>query len=136
MKKILSLYTKEMIHPILYKCVQKCVLALTVILLWNRYINHGQLSWMRDGGFAAGLVFLVLAWIAYLRLDGIQFPFSTPGRKKRKHWGTADMVDFVDEHIVTFDELQDDEQLACFLASNLLSGVSFLILSLAGMIWG
>lgn len=37
------------------------------------------------------------------------------------------MIDFVDEHIVTFDELDDEQQLACVLASNLFSGLVFLI---------
>ena len=95
MKKVLSLYTREMIRPIIYKCVNKCAIALVIVLLWDRYISRGALSAVRDGGFAAGLGFFALA--------------------------------FVYEHIVTFDELDDEQQLACVLASNLFSGLVFLI---------
>ena len=42
------------------------------------------------------------------------------------------LKDFVDEHITTFDELDEDEQLFCRLASNLISALIFLIPSLIG----
>lgn len=127
MKKVLSLYSKEMIRPILYKCVNKCSIALVIVLLWDRYVTHGAMPVVRDGGFAAGLVFFALAFLAYLRLDGVKMDRPQKERREKKHFASHDMIDFVDEHIVTFDELDDEQQQACILASNLFSGLVFLI---------
>lgn len=127
MKKVLSLYTREMIRPIIYKCVNKCAIALLIVLLWDRYVSRGALSAVRDGGFAAGLVFFALAFVSYLRLDGVKIARPPKEPRKIRRPGSRDMIDFVDEHIVTLDELDDEQQLACVLASNLFSGLVFLI---------
>ena len=113
--------------------MNKCAIALLIVLLWDRYVSRGTMSVVRDGGFAAGLVFLALAWVAYLRLDGMKLGRPKKERREKKHFATRDMIDFVDEHIVTFDELDDDQQLACILAANLFSGVVFLIPALAAL---
>ena len=133
MKKVLSLYSREMIRPIIYKCVNKCSIALVIVLLWDRYISHGTMPVVRDGCFAAGLVFFALAFRAYLRLDGVKMDRPQKERREKKHFASRDMIDFVDEHIVTFDELDDDQQLACVLASNLFSGLVFLIPALMAL---
>ena len=134
MKKLRDVFTTEMIRPIVYRCVSRCTIALTLLLLWNRYLNQrGQLR-LSDGGFTAGLLFLALAWMAYLRLDGVKFPsFGKPELPKRYH-STRDIVDFVDEHIVSYDELSDEEQLGCDFAVNLISAVIFLIPSLVSIL--
>ena len=134
MKKILSLYTREMIRPIIYKCVNKGSIALVIVLLWDRYISHGTMSVVRDGGFAAGLVFFALAWVTYLRLDGVKIGRVEKPPEKKKHFASADIVDFVDEHIVTLDEMEEDERLACILACNLICGLIFLIPALVAAV--
>ncbi len=48
-------------------------------------------------------------------------------KKKKPVRGSSDMVDFVDEHIVSYSELSDEERTACNLASSLLAGVLFLL---------
>ena len=53
------------IRPVVYKSFQRCVIALTLVLLWDRFVNKGRMPWAVNGCFAAGAVFLALAWLAF-----------------------------------------------------------------------
>lgn len=133
MKKMLSLYKGKgyMIRPTVYKAVEKGAVMLTLILLWDRYLNDGALSAMRDGCFVASICLAGLAWISYLQLDGIKNPLrGRPKEKKKTRFHSRDIIDFVDEHIVSFDELEDEERYACSMCSSLASALLFLIFSL------
>ena len=134
MIKMFSLYKSYMIRPTLYKWVSKSVVMLTLILLWDRYVNNGTLSVWRDGCFIAAIFLFALAWVSYLQLDGIKNPlrgYKKEKKKPRRH--TGDIADYADEHIVSFDELDDDERTACSMGSSMLSGLLFLILSLVAL---
>ncbi len=130
MKKLISLYETYMIRPILYRTVTKAAFALTAMLLWNRYLNEGgKFQVFRDAGLLAGVFLVGMAWFSYLRLDGMTVHHLLEERKRKPKpvRGTSDMVDFVDEHIVSFAELSEEERTACNLASSLLAGLLFLI---------
>lgn len=50
MNKKGSLFKTYMIRPVLYKCVTRAALAVTALLLWDRFINTaGRFSLLRDG---------------------------------------------------------------------------------------
>lgn len=103
-----SLYHSYMIRPILYKCVTRAALAVTALLLWDRYVNTaGRFSLLRDGCVVAGILFFCLAWFSYLRLDGVMVHHMFEERKKKKpvRRGYTDIVDFADEHIISYEEL-------------------------------
>ena len=120
-----------MVRPILYKSVTRCSIALAVILLWDRFIDS-SLHAFRDAGAVAAIFLFMMSWFSYLKLDGMKVHFMMEDKlkkKPKKHWKTS-MIDFVDEHIVTFDELNEEEQTACLMASNLISGLVFLIVSM------
>ena len=123
-----------------YEWIQALVCSvLTVVLLWDRYVNKGLLPVGRDGCFVAALFLFGLAWLNYLRLDGLEVPhLLSRGKKKEKKRRrlTGDIADFADEHIVPFDELSEEEQLACSMAANLSSGLIFLIPALIGVLKG
>lgn len=132
MKKILSIYRSYMIHPIIYMCLSRCVLALFVLLFWDRFVNNGTFSLIRDGCLVVGLIMMLLSWFAYLSLKGVarpklKLPFLDPEKRRRRYLGRADIVDFADEHIVSFDELEPDEKSACILAADLIGGLLFFI---------
>ena len=134
MKRIIKIFKPYMVRPIIYKCVTRCSIALVFILLWDMFINS-SLSPVRDACFMAGLVFFMLAWFAYLKLDGLRVHFLGEDMLKKKpkkkiHW-TKSIVDFVDEHVVTFEELTEEEQTAALMACNLLGSLIFLLVSLA-----
>lgn len=135
MIKMFSLYKSYMIRPTLYKCVSKSVIMVTLILLWDRYVNHGVLAVWRDGCFSAALFLFALAWVSYLQLDGVRNPLRGNAKEKKKtRRHTGDIADYADEHIVSFDELDDDERTACSMGSSLLAGLLFLIPSLVALL--
>ena len=50
-------------------------------------------------------------------------------RKEKKHV-KKDIADFVDEKIVSFDELEEEEKVVVNLLSNFISGLIFVLISL------
>ena len=82
MKKMLSLFSAIMIRPTIYRAVTKCAVMLTVVLLWDRYVNKGLLPVGRDGCFVAALILFGLAWLNYLRLDGLEVPHLLTGKNR------------------------------------------------------
>lgn len=139
MKKLLAIYKPYMVRPILYQCVTRCAVALAAVLVWDRFVPSVLLA-VRDGCMAAGAVLLMMAWFLYLRLDGMTVHHMLEGRKKKRKKSRriagGDIADYMDEHIVSFDELGEEEQTACLLAADLLAALLFLIASLSAMAFG
>ena len=66
-----------------YEWIQALVCSvLTVVLLWDRYVNKGLLPVGRDGCFVAALFLFGLAWLNYLRLDGLEVPHLLTGKNR------------------------------------------------------
>lgn len=131
MKKIIEIFKGYMIRPIIYKSITRCSIAIVIMLLWERFVES-ELYALRDGGVVAAFVLFMFGWFSYLKLDGVKINIASKEKKEKKtkrRW-QASIVDFADEHIVTFDELTDEEQTACLMAANLLSGCLFLIISI------
>ena len=81
-----------------------------------------------------GVVLLAWAWVNYLRLDGVTIhhlgeEFKDMGKKKKFH-STKSIVDFADERIVSFEELEPEERTYCSMLSNLILGGALLIIGL------
>lgn len=131
--KIIKKYKKVFIRPILYRSVAWGSIALAAALCWNRFINVDNfLSMGRDAFLVVSVVFWVLGWFEYLKADGVKVPGVRirPEKRKPKRHGYGDMIDFADEHITTFDELSAEEQNLCRLATDVILGILFLLLSL------
>lgn len=133
MKFIKRWYKDYMIRPILYKMVTKVSVGLAAALLWDRFVNVNNMFSMMEFAFlAVGLVMMAAAWFQYLKLDGMKLPEvpkkiqEMAAERKNRH-KERDIVDFVDEKIISFDELEEEEQVACNLASDFLGGLIFLI---------
>lgn len=139
MKKIKEIYQPYMLRPIIYKAVTRFSIGLCVALLWDRFVNVQKYYSMTESCFfVVGLYLLLMAWLCYLRLDGVNPHFDVLFRKmphNRKRHRSRDIVDFVDEKIVAFDELGDEEQIVATLGSNLLAGLCFLVLSLLALLF-
>lgn len=137
MKKWFTKNRSYMVRPILYKSVFRAAIALVVLLLWNRYVaasDRTGLLLLRDGCMTAGILFLGFAWFSYLRLDGFLAGWKSgrsqnEQKKKKPKRGNSDIVDFADEHIVSFDELGEEERSACSLAANLVCAVGYLLVA-------
>ena len=136
-KKIKSIFKEYMIRPLVYKTVTKCSIVLVICLLWNRFINTSKtMSMTEDVFFIVGMIFALFSWFQYLRLDGfsvhhlLEEKEKTPTKKHVK----KDIVDFVDEKIISFHELDDDERVVVVMFSNLISGLIFVMISLVALI--
>ena len=83
------------------------------------------------GFFVMGVLLFVLAWFSYLGLDGLEAPVAhlkiLNKKQKSSRKRTNDMIDYVEEDVVTLDELSDEDRHVCKLISNFLSGAIFFI---------
>ena len=70
MKQLFSVWKPYMIRPVLYKCIARAALALTILLLWDRWANGaGRLSLLRDGCLVTGIWFSGF-WMVFLSQAG------------------------------------------------------------------
>ena len=126
-------FQRYMIRPVIYQCFTRLIYALTIVLLWNQFVNRGgvPLSW---GFVVAVLAYAALAWMAVLRLDGIRAPrFDRKlfRRKKRpERFSAGDIADYLDHKPVSFEELEPEEMDACLVISNAVTAAIFLIASI------
>lgn len=118
-----------MIRPLIYRTFTRFVVGLTLILLWNRFINTSSLLTVTGHGFFfMGAVFLAWSWFSFLRLDGVKITQMKPREDNpwRKRRAAKAMADFVDTE-VAFDGMDDrDLHIAGFFA-NILTGLCFII---------
>ena len=134
MKKLISMYQKYMFRPILYKSVTRVSVVAVLMLLWDRYVSDGKFTMWQAPALLLGVVLLAWAWVNYLRLDGVTVhrlgeEFKDMGKKKKLH-ATKSIVDFADERIISFEELEPEERIYCSMLSNLILGAALLIISL------
>lgn len=127
MKKLTSMYKRYMFHPILYKTVTRTSIVAVLMLLWQRYVSDGTFTIWEAPGFLCGVVLLIWAWVDYLRLDGVTIhhlleEFKGMGKRQKKIHSTRSIIDYADEKIVSFEELEPEERTYCSLLSNLVLG--------------
>ena len=128
-------FFRGMVRPIVYQTFTRSVIALTICLAYDRVVNLWQNQPSRLGWalIVAGVFYAVMAWMAYLRLDGIHTPTFDRKLFLRKKgpviMSYGDMIDHVDDEIIPFDELEPDEKDICLLLSNLICAAIFLIAS-------
>lgn len=134
-KKIIGIFQPYMIRPTVYQCATKISVALVLALLWNRFINvEGMFSIVRDAFLVAGVFFLMLAWFQYLRLDGLKVSRTSKEERKKKRHITKDIVDFADEKIISFAELDDEERIVCRLMGDVVCGLLFFLPALIALL--
>ena len=129
-------FNRTMIRPLIYQIFTRTVVALTAILIVREFSGPEDgrrvLPW---GCMAAAGVYLLLAWVAWLRLDGARLPALDHRlfRFKRRNdpFASAGMADHIDDMPVSFEELEPEERDACLLAGNLVAAAIFAV---AGML--
>ena len=122
-----------MTRPVVYKTFTRFVYALLLSLLWDRFINDGYMTKMHAFLFF-GVFYALMAWLSFLKLDGLRIPSlmdfmtsSLPHRRPERSYG--DMSDYIDENVVSFDELEDEEKVVCILFADIICCAIYLILS-------
>ena len=131
-RRIRSSFSREMIRPLIYKFFTRGFLALFAAQLVHFFAPA-------DSGFASfsnlslglGFLFLLFSFLAWLRLDGLKIPMLKLPRMKRKDppFLAGNMADHMDDEIVSFDDLDPDEQNICVLLADILLAVLCLLLS-------
>lgn len=121
---------KYMIQPLVIRTFTRFIIALTIALLWKRFVASVQP--LGTACFFMTVVFLVLAWMAYLRYDGVRLPQIDKklfDRKPKPVIRYGDMIDHIDEEPHPDDNLDDDELEFVTFISNLITAVIFLVMS-------
>lgn len=120
---------RHMIRPAIYLCAGKWAGAAAFALVWDRFFNPGgrPLSFP----FAAlTAVFAGLAWMRYLKLDGVSIHhlFEEKRERPKKH-PKRDIVDYADEKLTSLADLEEDERVICRLASDGAAALFCLVLA-------
>ena len=125
-------FGRDMVRPLIYKVFTRGILALLAAQLMHRFAPETwPLKMFSNLSLALGILFLLGAALAWLRLDGIKIPQMKLLRVKRKdpYPLNADMADFVDEEITRFDDLDEEAQNSCVLLADLILAAVCLILA-------
>lgn len=134
MKKLRGAFKRELVRPFVYTLSSRFLPALAAALLAEHFWG-GPLRSVRAYAFVfLGALFALLAWIAYLRLDGVRLPklfmLRVDLRKKPQRM-YGDLIDYVDEKPpASFSDLEDAEKDACLLGADAVCAAAFLLLSL------
>ena len=137
LKNFKKLFTPQIAKPIIYKAFYKFLVALVPLLIWDRFINTNKyFSLFETGFFIAGAVFLMLAWMNYLKMDGMSLMSLSvifgwfkkdENTAQKKHGG---FMDYVQQEIPDYDDLSDFDKLLSKFGSNLLLGILMVGISL------
>ena len=129
-KKQKTRFERHMIRPLIYQVFTRFVVCLCFSLLWARLVSPrvaGSSAAWAFQFFAA--FFAVMAWMAWLRMDGVRVPSFDRKlfrRRKKPPMAFGDMADYMDEPVVTFEELTDDEKDLTLFFADLITCVLFL----------
>ena len=121
-----------MIRPLVYKIFTRGMLALFAAQLVHFFSPAGSgLSSFSNLSLGLGLLFVLFAFLAWLRLDGLKIPQLKLPRVKKKDppFLAGSMADHIDDEIVSFDDLDPEEQNVCVLLADLVLAAVCLILA-------
>ena len=122
-----------MVRPLCYKLFTRGVLTLFAVQLLHFFLpENWPLSRFSALSLMAGALFMLFSWVAWLRFTGLRIPQAKLPRLRRKDppFLTGDMADHLDDGIVTFDDLDGDEQSLCVLAADAALAVICLVFTL------
>ena len=121
-----------MVRPLIYKIFTRGILALFAAQLVHYFAPAGSgFSSFSNLSLGFGLLFILMALLAWLRLDGLKIPQLKLPRLKRKDppFLAGNMADHIDDEIVSFDDLDEEEQNCCVLLADAALAAVCLILS-------
>jgi len=137
MNRFLAKYKPKKFKPVIYKLLRRFVTGLVFALLWDRFFNtQKRFSMAEHAFFVFGAVFFALAWLNYLKIDGVRIHYLNENKKKagRTRPKTGFLIDYAEEEPSPLDsadsEYDENEETKTALISNLLAGICFMLLSL------
>lgn len=130
--RLKELWSGYMIRPFVHMAFTRFVLALAAALLVDFFLRPSSGRDLREDLFLlAAALFALLAFVAFLRLDGLKLPRLmmlrvNPRKKRSRMYG--DMADYLeDAPDPSFEDLEDDEKDACLIAADLVCCALFLL---------
>jgi len=126
-------FSREMIRPYIYKTFTRGILALFAAQLIHFFAPPTSgLSSFSNLSLGLGLLFLLFSFLAWLRLDGLKIPQLKLPRMKKKDppFLTGSMADHIDDDIVSFDDLEPEQQNLCVFLADLTVAAVCLLLAL------
>lgn len=129
--KIKGVYQKYLLRPLIYLTAFRLMIALIFLLILVRFVPNGPAPNMIAAFLT--MAFALLAYLVYLRMDGLRVPrmkYIRPKKKPDPLRNVSSMADHADDEPgVSFEELEDDEKDFCSLLANLINLVIFLVAS-------
>ena len=126
-----NLFKKYMLRPLIYLAAFRLMVALIFLLLLVRFVKNGPAPDLVCGFLA--MFFALLAYLVYLRMDGLRIPrvkYIRPKKKQDPLRSFGAMSDHVDDDPgVSFEELEADERDFCSFAANVINLAIFLAAS-------
>ena len=132
LRRIKTVFSRELVRPLIYKVFTRGILALFAAQLAYFFAPAGSgFSSFSNLSLGLGFLFVLFAVLAWLRLDGVKIPQLKLPRMKRKDppFLAGSMADHIDDDIVSFDDLDPEEQNVCVLLTDILLAVLCLLLS-------
>ncbi len=134
LKRFRNIWSPDLVRPLLHRAFTRLIWGLFLSLFLAFLISRWGGRDLRGALLLAwGVICLAGAWLSYLQLDGLRLPRLEKLRslldRKRPQRQTGDMIDFVDEEMKEYEELDDQERyLVLFLADGIVAA-GFLIAS-------
>lgn len=131
-RRIRKLLSRELVRPLVYKVFTRGILALFAAQLAHFFAPAGSgFSSFSNLSLGLGLLFALFAFLAWLRLDGLKIPLLKLPRMKKKDppFLAGSMADHIDDEIVSFEDLDPDEQNVCVLLADIALAAGCLLLA-------
>lgn len=131
-RRIRKLWSQDLVRPLVYKFFTRGILALFAAQLVHFFAPAGSgFASFSNLSLGLGLLFVLFTVLAWLRLDGLKIPQLKLPRMKRKDppFLAGSMADHINDDIVSFDDLDREEQDACVLLADIVLAVLCLVLA-------
>ncbi len=124
----------HMVRALVYKVFTRAIITVFAVLVTEFFVGRPSPLFTRSNLFLlSAAVWLLGAWISHLRMHGFKFPRFDIQRFRRgdplKNIG-GDMIDHIDDPIITYADLDDDEKDVVTLLCDLLLCPVFALVSL------
>ena len=131
-RRIRKCWSRDLIRPLIYKVFTRGILALFIAQLVHFFAPAASgFSSFSNLSLGLALLFVLFTVLAWLRADGLKIPQLKLPRVKKKDppFLAGNMADHIDDEIVSFDDLDTEEQNICVLLADAFLAVVCLVLA-------
>ena len=135
LKRIRQIWNSDLVRPLIHRSFTRFIWGLFLSLFIAFLITRGGGRDLRGSLMLIfALICVIGAWLSHLQLDGAKIPrldwLRSKIDRKRPARGAGDMIDFVDEEVQDYEELDPEERYLVLLLADLINAGLFLMLSL------